>query len=131
MASVRVHIRIAAPADLVWKVVSDAGNVAAWFPALAGSVAGDNNTRTLQLHNGPVIEEEIVTNDPVLRRFQHAIRSGLPVDTHLATIDVLDDGPDALVIYGADVTPPEAASMMAGLLSEALDRLKRFVESGA
>jgi hypothetical protein len=130
MASVRVHIRIAAPADLVWKVVSDAGNVAAWFPAIATSSAS-GASRTVQIHNGPVIAEDIITSDQVLRRFQHAIRSGLPLDSHLATIDVLDDGSGALVVYGADVTPPEAASMMAGLLSEALDGLKRFVESGA
>jgi hypothetical protein len=130
MASVRVHTRIAAPADQVWKVVSDAGSVADWFPPIARSSA-QGSSRTVQLHNGPVIEEDIVTSDQVLRRFQHAIRSGLPVESHLATIDVLEDGPGALVVYGADVTPPEAASMMAGILSEALDGLKRFVEAAA
>ena len=130
MTSVRVHIRIAAPADVVWKVVSDAATVAAWFPAVARSSA-EGSTRTIHLHNGPVLEEDIVTNDQVLRRFQHAIRSGLPMDSHLATIDVLDDRDGALVIYGADVEPAAAASMMAGLLSEALDGLKRFVEAGA
>ena len=130
MASVRVHTRIAAPADQVWKVVSDAGNVADWFPPIARS-SSEGTTRIVQLHNGPVIHEDIVTSDRVLRRFQHAIRSGLPVDSHLATIDVLEDGSGALVVYGADVTPPEAASMMAGILSDALDGLKRFVESAA
>lgn len=130
MASVRVHTRIAAPAEEVWKVVSDAGNVSVWFPPIARSSSAGAK-RTIQLHNGPVIEEDIVTSDQVLRRFQHAIRSGLPVDTHLATIDVLEDGSGALVVYGADVTPPEAASMMAGILSDALDGLKRYVESAA
>lgn len=129
MPSVRVHIRIAAPADVVWKVVSDAGDVAAWFPPIARSSV-NGSTRTIQLHNGPVLEEDIVTNDQVLRRFQHAIRSGLPMDSHLATIDVLEDRGGALVVYGADVEPPAAASMMAGLLSDGLDGLKRFVESG-
>lgn len=130
MTSVRVHTRIAAPADVVWKVVSDAAAVSAWFPAVARS-SSDGSARSLHLHNGPVIEEEIVTNDQVLRRFQHSIRSGLPLERHLATIDVLDDRDGALVVYGADVEPPAAASMMAGLLSEALDGLKRFVEAGA
>lgn len=130
MTSVRVHIRIAAPADVVWKVVSDAATVAAWFPAVARSSA-EGSTRTIHLHNGPALVEDIVTNDQVLRRFQHSIRSGLPMDRHLATIDVLDDRDGALVIYGADVEPAAAASMMAGLLSEALDGLKRFVEAGA
>jgi hypothetical protein len=130
VTSVRVHIRIAAPADLVWKVVSDAGNVAAWFPPVARSSA-TGSTRTMQLHNGPVLEEDILTNDQVLRRFQHAIRSGLPMESHLATIDVLEDREGALVVYGADVEPPAAASMMAGLLADALQGLKKFVESGA
>lgn len=130
MTSVRVHIRIAAPADVVWKVVSDAATVAAWFPAVARSSV-EGSTRTIHLHNGPILLEDIVTNDQVLRRFQHAIRSGLPMDSHLATIDVLDDRDGALVLYGADVEPAAAASMMAGLLSEALDGLKRFVEAGA
>ena len=130
MTSVRVHTRIAAPADLVWKVVSDAGNVAAWFPSIArSSVTG--STRTIELHNGPVLQDEIVTNDQVLRRFQHAVRSGLPLDSHLATIDVLEDRDGAIVVYGADVEPPAAASMMAGLLADALEGLKRFVEAGA
>lgn len=130
MTSVRVHIRIAAPADVVWKVVSDAANVAAWFPAVARATA-EGTSRDLHLHNGPVLHDEIVTNDQVLRRFQHSIRSGLPIESHLATIDVLDDRDGALVIYGADVEPAAAASMMAGLVSEALDGLKRFVEAGA
>ncbi len=130
MTSVRVHTRIAAPADVVWKVVSDAAAVSRWFPAVARSAAS-GSTRTLELHNGPVISEEIVTNDQVLRRFQHSIRSGLPLESHLATIDVLEDRDGALVVYGADVEPPAAASMMAGLLSEALDGLKRFVDAGA
>lgn len=130
MASVRVHIRIAASADVVWTIVSDAGNVAEWFEAIEkSSVSGA--TRTVALANGPEITEDIVTNDPVLRRFQYAIRSGLPVQSHLGTIDVLEDGDGALVIYSTDVTPDEVGSMMAGVLSDALQGLKRYVESGA
>ncbi|WP_019874430.1 SRPBCC family protein [Sporichthya polymorpha] len=130
MTSVRVHTRIAAPADVVWKVVSDAAAVASWVPAIARSSAS-GSTRQYEIHNGPVIHEEIVTNDQVLRRFQHSIRSGLPIEAHLATIDVLDDRDGSLVVYGADVEPQAAASMMAGLMSEALDGLRRFVEAGA
>lgn len=130
MTSVRVHIRIAASSDVVWKVVSDAAQVATWFPAIARAES-DGRTRAIHLHNGPVLQEDIVTNDQVLRRFQHAVRSGLPIDSHLGTIDVLDDCDGALVIYGADVEPTAAASMMAGLISDALDGLKRFVETGA
>lgn len=128
MASVRVHTRIAASADAVWKVVSDAGNIADWFPPLARSQA-TATTRTVELHNGPVIEEDIVTNDQVLRRFQYAIRSGLPVDSHLATIDVLEDGATCIVVFSTDVKPDDVGSMMAGVLSDGLQGLKKYVES--
>ncbi|MGQ0629932.1 MAG: SRPBCC family protein [Sporichthyaceae bacterium] len=126
MASVRVHRRIAAAPDAVWKVVSDAGAVADWFDAIAtSSVSGSR--RTVQLVNGPVLTEDILTNDPVLRRFQYAVRDGLPLTSHLGTIDVLEDPAGSLVLYSTDVTPDEAGSMMAGLLDDALDGLERFV----
>lgn len=128
MASVRVHTRIAASADAVWKIVSDAGNVADWFPPIAKSEA-TATTRTMELHNGPVIQEDIVTSDQVLRRFQSSIQSGLPLESHLWTIDVLDDGAGSIVVYSADVKPDEVGSMMAGLLSDGLEGLKRYVEA--
>lgn len=130
MASVRVHTRIAAPADAVWKTVSDAGSIADWFgPIVRSSVSG--TSRTVELENGPVIDEDIVTNDQVLRRFQYSIRSGLPVESHLGTIDVLEDGPGCLVIYSTDVKPDEIGSMIAGVLSDAVQGLKEYSEARA
>lgn len=130
MASVRVHTRITAPADDVWKIVSDASSIADWFgPIVRSAVTG--TTRTVELANGPVIEEDIVTNDQVLRRFQYSIRSGLPVESHLGTIDVLEDGAGSLVVYSTDVKPDEVGSMLAGVLSEALQGLKEYAESRA
>ncbi len=41
-----------------------------------------------------------------------ASRKGRPVDFHLATVDVLEDGDGALVIYGSDVEPDEVADAM-------------------
>ncbi len=130
MASVRVHTRIAASAEAVWKVVSDSGTISDWFPLIAKSAA-TTTTRTVELHNGPVIEEDIATNDQVLRRFQYAIRSGLPVESHLATIDVLEDGAGCLVVYSTDVQPDDVGSMMAGVLSDGLEGLKGYVEARA
>lgn len=39
MATHRTHIAIDRPADEVWSVVSDAGNISAWFPVVQTSEA--------------------------------------------------------------------------------------------
>ena len=104
MGSMRNHIRIARSPDDVWKVVSDAGALAAWAPPVeTSSMSG--NMRHADFADGLSLEEEIVTSDDALRRFQYRIVQG-PVSNqidHLATVDVIEDGDGALVIYSADV----------------------------
>jgi hypothetical protein len=128
MASVRIHTRIDAPADDVWKVVSDTGNIADWFtPITTSSQTGD--VRTVALEGGPTLEERIVTNDGELRRLQYEIIAGLPLESHLATIDVLEDGAGTLVVYGTDVKPDELADTFRGALTAGLDGLKAHAEA--
>lgn len=52
-----------------------------------------------------------------------------PVEHHLGTIDVLEDGGGSLVIYSTDVTPDEAAEQMNGALAQGLDGLKQHLEA--
>jgi hypothetical protein len=131
MASIRVHTRINASADDVWKVVADTGNLSDWFPPVTkSSQTGD--VRTVELGPDTVLEERIVTADGDLRRLQYAIISGLPAGTeHLATIDVLEDGAGSLVVYGTDVTPDELGPMIQGALSAGIEGLKSYVEARA
>lgn len=119
MASVRAHIRIDASVDDVWKIVSDAGNLADWMSAVASSHS-DGTARVVVIAGGPEVTEETVTNDPELHRLQYAVTAGLPVTSHLATVDVLPDGEGALVVWGADVSPDKFGSMMAGGFTGAL-----------
>jgi hypothetical protein len=127
MATVRKDIRIDRPADDVWKVVSDVGAIADWFPMIESSSAS-GSTRSCTVAGGGELEEEIVTNDPALRRLQYRIKEGMPVDFHLATIDVLEDGDGALVIYGADLEPDEVADVMGPAFESGLEGLKAHLE---
>ena len=104
MGSMRNEIRIARSAEDVWKVVSDGGALAAWAPPVERS-STSGNVRHVDFAGGYSLEEEIVTSDDELRRFQYRIVEG-PVSSqieHLATVDVIEDGDSALVIYSADV----------------------------
>ena len=126
MASVRQHIRICRSPDEVWRVVADAAAVADWFPGMASSVlTGD--IRQCVMEGGLTVQEQVVTNDGALRRFQYRIIGGLPFTHHLATVDVLDDPEGALVVYGADLEPGDGAQMSQAFAG-ALDSLKVKVE---
>lgn len=128
MATIRKHVRIERPADEVWAVISDAGSISEWFPAIEASSA-DGDTRQVTLAGGMEVVEDIVTNDGELRRFQYRITGGVPVEFHLGTIDVLEDGDGALVVYGTDVEPGEIAGLLGPALEDALGNLKIRLEA--
>jgi hypothetical protein len=103
LPTVRKNIWIGRHADDVWAVVADAGAIATWFPGIArSSLSGD--IRTCVLEAGNEVTEQIVTCDHDLRRFQYRILSGIPVEEHLGTIDVIEaDDQRCLLVYGTDV----------------------------
>lgn len=130
MASIRIHTRIAASADDVWKVVADTGNIADWFPPVTKSEQVSADLRVVELGPDTVLEERIVTSDGDLRRLQYQITSGLPEGTtHLATIDVIEDGTGSLLVYSTDITPDELGPMIQGALTAGVEGLKAYVES--
>jgi len=115
------------PADEVWNVVSDAGALSEWFPGIDESSATETS-RSCRMGD-VALEEDIVTNDPDLRRFQYRITSGLPVEEHLATVDVIESGDGCIVVYGTDVKPDEMAAMIGPAIAGGVEGLKSACES--
>ena len=128
MASVRKHTWISSSADDVWAVVRDHGAISEWFPGIDESSAIADNRRSCVV-DGNVIEEDMVTNDDELRRLQYVVSAGFPVEHHLATVDVIDNGDDCLVIYSTDVKPDEAREAVGPALEGGLEGLKAACES--
>lgn len=123
MATDRRTAWIDASADAVWDIVTDAPGLSQWFPGVESASMRDNQ-RIIRLRNGDVVSERIVTCDHELRRLQYQIASGVPVQEHLATIDVIPDGPvRCLIIYGIDVTPDDLAAALGGAVARGLVRL--------
>jgi carbon monoxide dehydrogenase subunit G len=130
-ASVRRHAEIAAPADAVWAVVTRADVLATWFPGLQQVVMKTPTVRTVTTGVGLSLDEEIVTNDPLQRRFQYRITGGF-FKEHLASVDVLalDEG-RCLVTYASDADPATMAIVLGGVVEGALASLKQQLEAGA
>jgi hypothetical protein len=127
MATVRHHLHVNAAPDEVFKVIADAGSISEWFGPIATSSATATG-RIVTLADGTEISEDTVTSDNDLRRFQYAIKSGLPLTHHIGTWDVLPDGDGSLVIYAADVAPEEFGPIFDGVMADGIAGLKAHCE---
>jgi hypothetical protein len=131
MASTRSHRQIEAPAGEVWSLIRDPNSLPSWFKSIAECVVADT-LRTCTLVRGGEVRERIVTCDDELRRFQYTITDGIPVTSHLATIDVIALGArSSIVIYSTDVLPDALGAQIGPSVDAALSDLKSLAETGA
>jgi uncharacterized protein YndB with AHSA1/START domain len=127
MASVRRQIRIHRPVDEVWAVAGDPGAVHRWFPGIADCTV-EGRTRVITTATGLPMPAEIITLDPLQRRFQYRLTAPI-VAHHLGTIDVFDleDG-TTRVAYATDGEPDALALVIGGATGGALAELRRPLE---
>ncbi len=127
MATVRRETRIRRSADDVWALAGDPARLHEWFPGMVSSIV-EGSTRTVTTATGIEMPEEILTVDPILRRFQYRITSPI-VQQHLGVIDVFDLGDDSsLVAYSTDAQPDAMALIIGGATGGALAELRRQLE---
>lgn len=130
MATVRRETRIRRSADDVWALAGDPARLHEWFPGMVSSTV-EGSTRIVTTKTGIEMPEEIVTIDPILRRFQYRITSPI-VQQHLGVIDVFDLGDDSsLVSYSTDAEPDAMALIIGGATGGALAELRRLLEDDA
>jgi len=127
MSSTRTHRTVSATPDEVWAVLADWANVGAWFPGISSCVV-EGDVRTLTLGNGATIVETITTLDPQLRRLEYEVTGGdVKVDSHRATMDVLDVGGKTVVVSSVHTMPEARLKIFAGTLEPALDGLEKLL----
>jgi hypothetical protein len=126
-ASVRRQVRIACPPDDVWAYIGDPARLPEWFPGI-DSATVDGTMRVITTGSGIPMPEQILTNDPLQRRFQYRITAPM-FREHLSTLDVLDLGDGTcLAVYSADADPATMALVIAGAAGSALEHLRDLIE---
>jgi hypothetical protein len=124
---VRRQVRFGCPAADVWAIVGDPARIAEWFPGIVSATV-DGSTRVVMTGGGLPMPEEIVTIDPLQRRFQYRITAPM-IREHLSTLDVLDLGDGTcLAVYSADTNPATMAVVIAGAAANALEHLRAQME---
>jgi uncharacterized protein YndB with AHSA1/START domain len=125
---VRREVRIGRPAADVWELVGDPSRLPEWFPGIVAATV-DGSTRVVTLGSGMTMPEEIVTCDPLTKRFQYRMTGPL-VTEHLSTIDVFDLGDGScLVSYACDAAPATVALLIGGAGGNALHALREMLEA--
>lgn len=127
MTSLRFHTRVPASPDTVWKTLSDVKTIPDWFPGIENAVF-DGVHRVLTLAGGGVLMARVVTSDPVLRRFQYSFVEGLPkpIQFHLGTLDVIEDGVGSLVVYSQQIEPDELGDIVGPAVAGGIEGISKY-----
>lgn len=115
MTTVEVKEKVGAPADAVFRDISNFGAVDRLEVVESCTVEGSGvgAVRTINLANnmGKVIER-LESYDPNARTYSYRIINDdcpLPVDGYVATVRVLEDGPNACTVEWTGVFQPKGA----------------------
>jgi uncharacterized protein YndB with AHSA1/START domain len=129
-ASIRREVRVARPASEVWDLIGDPARIQEWFPGIVASEV-DGTSRVITTGSGIPMPEEIVTLDPLQRRFQYRITAPM-FREHLSTLDVVDLGDGtSLVVYSVDAEPSTMALVIGGAAGNAIDNVRQILEGAA
>lgn len=121
------RIDISAPTSDVWALVGQFGGLDEWMTGVDACVV-DGDLRTVSTM-GMEITERLVGRDESARTITYSIvGEGAPVQSHEATISVLEADGGSEVTWDVTVEPAEAESMFRDIYQGALDSLKAAVE---
>jgi hypothetical protein len=133
MAGARAEVTIDSPADEVWALLGDFGNLG-WIPD-AHSVQLDGDIRTFQLGDS-IVKHRLLHHDDVARSYTYALAADVGADSDAtlratqATISVVPDGPLAARVAWTSETEERKGSsaglgaFFQGILDHAKDQLQ-------
>ncbi|HEX2850791.1 MAG TPA: SRPBCC family protein [Acidimicrobiales bacterium] len=125
--SIRRECRVACSPDAAWRLVGDPARIAEWWPGIVDATV-DGTARVITTGSGIPMPEEIVTVDPLQRRFQYRITAPM-FKEHLSTLDVIELGDGTcLLVYSVDAQPSTMALVIGGAAGNALENARRILE---
>jgi carbon monoxide dehydrogenase subunit G len=126
MAKATAELTTTASPDTVWTVVRDFHGLQAWMPGI-DSLRSEGDDRVLGMM-GMEIRERLVAIDDDGRSITYTIVEGAPVESHEATITVIEDGDGTRVVWEVEATPDEMAGLMQGIYQSSLEALATHTE---
>jgi hypothetical protein len=135
MATIIREAPVEAPAERVWEALRDFGavheRVAPGF-VVDSRLEGDGDVRAVTFANGAVAREALVGIDDGARRLAYAVvESALGLTHHNASASVVATGEgSSRFVWVTDVLPDEAAPVVAGMMEQGLEVMRRALAAG-
>ena len=136
MSNASMTATINAPADAVWRNISDFNGAGKYIDLITNSTmegSGVGAVRTLTLQDGGRIVERLESLDESARVLRYSIvDSPLPIDEYVSTIEVRDLGGNRCELAWSSVFQPKGASeaegrqIIEGIYSVGIDGLKKL-----
>src|SRR5262245_8420234 len=130
MASIHEEIQIARSREFVWDAVRDVGAIhKRLVPGFVVDCKLEGDSRVVTFANGLTVRELIVDVDE--KRFRHSWSArGGSLTHHNASLQVFAEGSDRCrLVWIADLLPNEATQNIAAMIRQALETMKRTLES--
>jgi carbon monoxide dehydrogenase subunit G len=130
MATGKAEATIDASPDVVWALVGQFGDLHEWMPGIE-SCELDGDVRKLQTM-GMEIHEQLKERDESARRIAYSIvKMPIPIEHHLATITVTEEGDGSRLTWEYEIVPDEMAGAMGPVYEGSVQAVKeRFAGSG-
>jgi Polyketide cyclase / dehydrase and lipid transport len=133
MTGAQAEVTIDKPADEVWNLIGDFGNLS-WIPNTK-SLQLDDDIRTFQLGDS-IVKHCLVGHDDTARSYTYALASDVAPDSGAvvqaieATISVVPDGPSACTVTWTSETEERKGSSdtLGAFFQGILDHLKNQLE---
>jgi Polyketide cyclase / dehydrase and lipid transport len=128
MATIIKETLVEAPAPSVWEALRDFGAVHERLaPGFVVDSRLEGDVRTVTFANGAVAKEALVGIDEQARRLAYAVvESGLALTHHNASASVVaEEGGRSRFVWVTDVLPDEAAPVVAGMMEQGLEVMRR------
>ena len=137
MAKVSLSTELPVSARTAWETIGGFNDVAKWHPAVARSEEskrGGSTVRTLHLHGGGSVIEQLEVRDDAARTYSYAILEGpLPVARYRSTLRVKEQagGRGCIVEWSSEFDPSGAAEhdavkIVRGIYEAGFDNLRKM-----
>jgi hypothetical protein len=128
-----VSVDVAVPPDRAWSVVGDPCGVTTWYPTYV-SCEVDGDRRMLRRADGVEMTERLLERDDDRRTYTYSVIAGLPLRYHHARFSVDPALGGCRIVWETTAEHQDPLVNMqqrlAGRQQEALESLKRLLESG-
>jgi len=118
MAAGEVDVTVNAPPDAVWAKVGNFAGVGELISSIE-SVRLEGDDRIVGMA-GMEIRERLLSRDDATRTLSYSVISGVPVESHTATITVKAEGDGSKVTWAYVVEPAEMAPVFGDTYQGAL-----------